>query len=156
MTTGPCEWCEQGISKSADGQRHESQYGVWACAKNTATCGHSPFYTFDAVGRRYRAPCPWCLQRRIDFAIGELAEKPITPSAAEWVRVCTLAVLQGRISTTGDAIGQSAVHRPAKQRCDHPIITQMETNCDEPYIHRWCHNCGKSMPFRSYPLGEEK
>lgn len=27
-----CEWCQQGIPKSADGRRHESQYGVWACS----------------------------------------------------------------------------------------------------------------------------
>lgn len=27
-----CEWCDQGIPKSKDGRRHESQYGVWACS----------------------------------------------------------------------------------------------------------------------------
>lgn len=41
------------------------------------------------------------LQARIDFAIAEMAEKPITESAAEWVRASVLAVLRGQVTPSG-------------------------------------------------------
>lgn len=26
---------------------------------------HSPLYTFDSVGRKYEAPCPWCKDAQV-------------------------------------------------------------------------------------------
>lgn len=46
------------------------------------------------------------LRKRVDFAIGELAEKPITEAAADWVRVSVLAVLRGQVSPNGDVINE--------------------------------------------------